>query len=292
MKTFISFSWRLVCALSITLLSGLSGALYAPTQLHAQSAGIASPAPGSSVSGAVTIIGTAIIDPFQRYELYYKQEPSGDDSYIYFDGNTRQVQNGQLGVWQTSDLAPGTYTLRMRVVKTDGNYSEHFVPNLSVNRQSAEPEPTPTPEQGFEEPTPTPILPDGPMPTPIPIETPTPVPQPTPVVVQVEQPNLAQPAAEPTPTQALAAIGGNQNTTGGGGNPPGGTGGRQPSANPGVVAEVVGANFTSDLGTALSLDRLREHFFTGIRYSAGIFLLVLGIFVGKRLLEWTLSRAG
>jgi hypothetical protein len=300
MKTHTFFSWRLMCALSIAVL--LSG-LYAPIHVRAQSAGITSPAPGSSVSGAVPIMGTAMIDPFQRYELYYKQEPSGDDSYIYFDGNTRQVQNGQIGLWQTSDLAPGTYTLRMRVVKTDGNYSEHFAPNLSVNQQPSAPAPEAEPEeelapatdlnegqeqgQGQE-----PEQNLGPTPTPIPIETPTPVAQPTPVVVQVEQPNLGD-APAPTPTPELVALGSNsQGTSGSSGNPPANLGSAQPSANPGTVGGAVSANFTSELGAALSLDQLRDRFVTGMRYSAGIFLLVLGIFVGKRLLERVLSRAG
>jgi hypothetical protein len=298
MKTHIFFSWRLLCALSIAVL--LSG-LYAPIHVRAQSAGITSPAPGSSVSGAVPIMGSAIIDPFQRYELYYKQEPSGDDSYIYFDGNTRQVQNGQIGIWQTSDLTPGTYTLRMRVVKTDGNYSEHFAPNLSVNQQPSQPAPAAEPEE--ESPASTDLDQDqaqaqvpeqnqGPIPTPIPIETPTPVAQPTPVVVQVEQPNLGD-APAPTPTPELVALGSNnQGTSGGSGNPPANLGSRQPSANPGTVGDVVSANFTSELGAALSLDQLRDRFVTGMRYSAGIFLLVLGVFVGKRLLERVLSRAG
>jgi hypothetical protein len=50
--------------------------------------------------------------------------------------------------------------------------------------------------------------------------------------------------------------------------------------------------FTAELGAAISLERLRERFITGVRYAAGIFLIVFAIFAGKRLLEWTLSRAG
>jgi hypothetical protein len=289
-KLITFFTWRLICSLAFILFLGV---LQMPSELHAQAPGISSPAPGSAVSGAVPIIGTAVIDSFQRYELYYKQDPSGDESYIYFDGDTRQVTGGQLGVWQTSDLAPGAYTIRMRVVKADGNYSEHFVPNLSVNQQPPTPTPTETPETTEETQT-SAEDPGGPTPTPIPISTPTPVPQPTPVIVQVEQPNLVElpAAAEPTPTQAalVALGGGNQTGTGGGGSPSGG----QPAANPAAVAVTgaMGESFTAELGTALSLDRLREHFFTGVRYSAGIFILILGIFVGKRLLEWTLSRAG
>jgi hypothetical protein len=270
--------WRIYLAL---LLLVLLSAWQPTLPILAQSgSGITSPAPGSGVGGPVPVIGTAAIDSFQRYELYYKQEPNGDDAYIYFDGDTRQVTNGQLGVWQTGDLAPGTYTIRLRVVKADGNYSEHFAPNVSVNLQPSTPTPTSTPEEEAAEEENT-----GPTPTPIPIDTPTPVPQPTPAVVEVQQPNIGggapqsdQTVVEPSPTPALVALGQEsapvtaaQNTT---------------------EETSVTAGFTQELGAAVAIDRLRERFMTGVRYSAGIFLIVFAIFAGKRLLEWTISRAG
>jgi hypothetical protein len=105
---------------------------------------VTSPAPGSMIAGAVSIMGTAVIENFQRYELYFKQEPSGDEAYIYFGGAAKEKVNGYLGVWRTSELAPGSYTLRLRVVDQDGNYSDHLVPNLTL---PAQPIPTPVTEQ-------------------------------------------------------------------------------------------------------------------------------------------------
>ena len=60
------------------------------------------PGPGAAINGDVPILGTAIIDSFQKYELAYKQEPSGDDAYIYFAGGTSPVVGGQLGVFVQS----------------------------------------------------------------------------------------------------------------------------------------------------------------------------------------------
>src|SRR3954470_10935808 len=85
----------------------LWGSFWPAQPVMAQS-GITAPATGAAVSGDVAIMGTAVIDPFQKYELHFKLEPSGDDAYIYFAGATTPVQNGQLGVWQTGGLAPGT----------------------------------------------------------------------------------------------------------------------------------------------------------------------------------------
>lgn len=225
-------------------------------------AGISSPSPNSSVVGSVPILGTASGAQFARYELYYKMEPSGDDAYKYFGGETRQIHNGQLGVWDTLalGLAPGVYTLRMRVVRPDGNYNEYFAPNISVNQEVN----TPTP--------------DGPTPTPIPVETPTPRPQPTVAPVRVQQPELDEPSAEPTATPLPP---GQDNT---GGTSGGGDAGASQS-----TIEQAPTNIIGDLG-ALSLTGLRESFFTGVRWSAGLFLLLGALFAAKRLIEWALSK--
>lgn len=112
-----------------------------PLTVHAQvTSAITSPAPGSVVNGEVPILGTATIGSFQRYELYYKPALAADDTYTYFGDGVNEIVNGQLGVWDTTDLPSGDYTLRLRVVQNDGNYMEYFSENISVN-----PPATPTP---------------------------------------------------------------------------------------------------------------------------------------------------
>jgi hypothetical protein len=233
--------------------------------------GISSPGAGSTLSGDVAVMGTAVIEPFQKYELHYKLEPSGDDGYIYFDGATTPVVNGQLGVWRASGIAPGVYTLRLRVVKNDGNYAEFFAPNLSVNQG---PPPTPTPS----EPTPT-ETPSEPTPTFTPAATPTPS------IGQVEQPQLEEPTPTNTPAPVAVAAP-NQNSS---------IQSAAPNSSAGVIVnpgETTVSSATRDLGEALSLDRLREQFFTGMRYSAAIFLAVFLLIGGKRLFSWARRRYG
>lgn len=232
----------------------------APSQQTGQS-GITSPSPGSTVSGSVPILGTAAGSPFARYELSYKEASRGEETYSYFGGETRQVVNGQLAVWYTDDIPPGTYTLRLRVVRPDGNYGEFFVPNISVGREPV----TPTS--------------DAPTPTPIPIDTPTPFPQPTAVAIQVEQPTIEGSADENTPTPE----------------PPvqdngGGTSDGQSSSSS-QEAIVQQPSILGDLGESLALDRLRARFFTGVRWSAGLFLLLGAVFAAKRLLEWVVAKS-
>ncbi|MCC6458279.1 MAG: hypothetical protein IT328_25225 [Caldilineaceae bacterium] len=247
------------------------GALWATPPLFAQS-GITAPAPGASVSGDVVIMGTAVIDPFQKYELHYKLEPSGDDAYIYFFGATTPVMNGQLGVWQTGGMPPGTYSLRLRVVKNDGNYAEFYTQNISVN-QGAAAEESPTPTATSSEPTATPI----------PTATFTPAPQPTVAVGQIAQPGLEN-VATPTPTPEVVAVVPDTASTGG-----------QPvtttlAAATNVNAESSGGSVTRELGEALSINRLRGQFFNGMRISAALFLGVIALYGGKRLFDWVWTQ--
>lgn len=93
---------------------------------------ISSPQPDSEVQGQVEIMGSANTESFWKYELFYKLESQGDDTYQYFDGATTPIDDGVLGIWNTGELAPGQYDLRMRVVKKDGNYAEMYVGNLTV----------------------------------------------------------------------------------------------------------------------------------------------------------------
>jgi hypothetical protein len=257
-RTAIVTRWRLALILAIALAAFFT----APsTPARAQQSGITSPATGSAVGGDVPVIGTAVIDPFQKYELHYKLEPSGDDAYIYFDGGTTPVVNGQLAVWHAAGLAPGVYSLRLRVVKIDGNYAEYFAQNISVNQG-----PTPTPTSSL------------PTPTPIPTTPPTPIAQPTVVVGQVEQPGGDQPTAVPdqpsaaslpTPTPAAVAAAGS---------------GDAGSAN--VNDAETPASLSRQLGVALSLERLKGYFFKGVRISAFAFLLIGAIFGGRWLFGW------
>jgi len=231
----------------------------APSQQSGQS-GIASPATGSSVSGSVPVIGTAAGPQFARYELYFKLEPSGDEAFVWFAGETFEVNNGQLGVWHTGNLAPGIYSLRLRVVRPDGNYGEFFARDISVNQDA----PTPTP--------------DGPTPTPIPIDTPTPVPQPTVPPVEIVQPEIEEPTVEVTPSTAAPS------KDNGGGTTQEQTSSEGQSIVPGASGSI------GSLAEALSLNRMRERFFTGVRWSAGLFLLLGAVFAAKRLLQWMTGK--
>lgn len=264
------YGWLAVLTVVVSALV-LFGSL--PYHLYAQS-GISAPTSGAAVSGDVPIIGTAVIDPFQRYELYYKLEPSGDDAYIYFDGGTNQVSNGQLAIWRTATLAPGTYSIRLRVVKTDGNYGEFFATGLVVN-QGATLATTPTETPTSTEPTPSPI----------PSATFTPAPQPTPILGQVTQPQVEGdlPTLTPTPASVAGVISG----TAGSGNLANDVLFATSSTS---VPQEVATSFTRELGEAVALNRLRSFFFTGMRVSAILILGSIILLAGRRLFSWVWTQ--
>jgi len=256
--------------------------LFAPFHVQAQS-GITSPATGAVVAGDVTISGTAVIDPFQKYELHYKPEPSGDDAFIYFDGNTTQVTNGQLGTWRAAALPPGIYSIRLRVVKADGNYAEFFARDLSVN-QGAAPTATSVITATVA------VTSSLPTETPIPTLTFTPAPQPTPVVGQVTQPQIegnlptATPTLEPLAAGAVVTnlLGSEVITTG----DTAGLFGTPEAGTP----QAPSTSFTRELGETVALDRLRSFFFSGMRLSATLILGGVVLLLGKRLFGWVWTQ--
>ena len=148
---------------------------------QAARAEITSPEPLTAIRGEVPISGTALHPQFQRYELYFKLEP-GENWIFIGEAHFESVDRGLLGIWFTSSLPDGTYSLRLRVVRLDGNYEEVIVRQVLV--ANAEPTETSTPEV-----------------SPTPTETPTPLP-PTPTVV-VEQPIIPTPTLRPTSTPTV-----------------------------------------------------------------------------------------
>ena len=175
-------TWPLVLITgTLVVLSSLTwrGVLAAPPGQEALAV-ITSPQNNAVVRGQVAIMGSASHPQFQFYKVEYAVEPVIGENYVIIGAIREQpVVNGQLEVWDTTRVPDGSYTLRLRVVRLDGNYDEDSVVQVVV--ANAQPTETPTPAE-----TPTPTI------------TPTPLP-PTPTIV-IEQPAL--PTNAPTPLSA------------------------------------------------------------------------------------------
>jgi hypothetical protein len=74
---------------------------------------ITSPKPGEVVKGQVILLGTADIPNFGWYK--YEFSPLGTDVWSTIQANREVKQDGELGHWDTSEVTPGDYYLRLIV---------------------------------------------------------------------------------------------------------------------------------------------------------------------------------
>lgn len=174
--TISRFNWLFAfLSLSLLLLASSPAAL-------AQGGPISYPPETEVVRGVIEIRGTAVHPEFWKYEL--AAAPFGTGNWFNLGVSETPVQNGVLGRWDTNTVPDGTYTLRLRIVRRDGNYDEFTVQRVLVGNAApaatATPaeSPTPTPTPTREPPTATPVVitPDIPTPTLAPLPTVTPLP--------------------------------------------------------------------------------------------------------------------
>lgn len=150
---------------------------------------ITSPLDRASVRGLVPIEGSATHPQFQKYELQFGPEPNPGDQWTPLAGSPFSVPvvQGRLALWDTTIIPDGVYSLRLRVVRVDGNYDEYFVRGIQISNtrptDTPTPEATETPGAPTETPSPTPTVvigvPTVASPTPRPSNTPLPTAPPT-----------------------------------------------------------------------------------------------------------------
>jgi hypothetical protein len=150
--------------------------------VQSQSLGqITSPRDRAAVRGLVPIEGSATHPQFQKYEIHYGPEPNPGNQWTPIAGSpfTVPVVQGRLGLWDTTIIPDGIYSLRLRLVRLDGNYDEYIVRGIQV--LNTQPTDTPAPEAT--------LAPAAPTDTPAPTAT---------IVIGV--PTVASPTPEPTST--------------------------------------------------------------------------------------------
>jgi hypothetical protein len=80
---------------------------------------ITSPKPGDLVKGQVILVGTANIPNFGFYK--YEFSPLGTDVWFTIQADRVVKQDYTLGSWDTSEVTPGDYNLRLVVIDNQGN---------------------------------------------------------------------------------------------------------------------------------------------------------------------------
>lgn len=134
-----------------------------PTKVRRVVNEVRHPQAGDAVAGVTPIIGTALVNLFNRYDVHVS--PAGLENWQWLATTLAVVHDDVLYPWDTTQFADGFYDLRVRAIDDLGNYTEAFVRGLEV--RNANP-PTPTP------------LPPGatpPLTSPLPVPTATPDPR-------------------------------------------------------------------------------------------------------------------
>ena len=109
---------------------------------------ITSPTDGQTLTGLVSITGSADHPDFARWELAYGPDPNPNDAWQPFAGGDKPILNGTIGTWNTGVIADGRYALRLRVIRQDSNYDEAFVRGLQVSNSAPVGTPTSIPPAG------------------------------------------------------------------------------------------------------------------------------------------------
>jgi hypothetical protein len=106
---------------------------------------ISYPIEAQFVQGIVTINGSVTALGFASYELSFAYENDPTQTWFELEASTLPVFDGELGIWDTTTLTDGDYTLRLRIFLLDGTIQETTVSDLRVRNYTPIPTSTPTP---------------------------------------------------------------------------------------------------------------------------------------------------
>jgi hypothetical protein len=131
--------------------------------------GISEPRPGDVLQGVVNIVGNTGIPGFSSAEVVFSYADDTTSTWFLITTKSEPSTDQPLTTWDTSTITDGTYTLRLRVILTDGTHLDVLVPGLRVRNYTPIETPTPAPTAPQATALPT-ITPTGtPFPTPTPL---------------------------------------------------------------------------------------------------------------------------
>ncbi|PWH12238.1 MAG: hypothetical protein DDG60_14450 [Anaerolineae bacterium] len=136
--------------------------------LTAIPSGITAPIEGATLSGLVTISGSA--SAAWQLAFAYRDDPTG--TWFPLATSSAPFTGDLLPAWDTTRITDGLYTLRLRIFTTD-SFQDYYV---TIRIRNYSPSETPTPAGT---PTPSPTASATPLPSATPTITYTPAPPPT-----------------------------------------------------------------------------------------------------------------
>jgi hypothetical protein len=79
---------------------------------------ISSPKPGGEAQGKIVLTGTVAVPNFGFYK--YEYAPQGSEIWATIAAGNTIITDGELGAWDTSQLVPGDYQIRLLVTDNMG----------------------------------------------------------------------------------------------------------------------------------------------------------------------------
>lgn len=134
---------RLTTSLLAGWLGLILGLVWLPLTALAGGNGITHPAPGASVRGNVEVRGAADHSQFVKWQLDLLPASQAGQAVFLTLGEQSAAPGSALATFDSTQFPDGDYTLRLRVVRSDGNYDEHFTPVAIANRAAPQPAPRP-----------------------------------------------------------------------------------------------------------------------------------------------------
>jgi len=159
--------WRTVRTLFVLSILAQPAAAAAAYQVPG-SAEITHPTSGQTVSGLVTVEGTADHPEFVRYDLAfaYANDPT-PTWFIIAEAVGTPVHAGRLAIWDTSGITEGEYDVRLRVWTSAAEPLVAHVRDVRVSRSTPTSTATASPSPTMQAPLPTATLAPAPV-TPVP----------------------------------------------------------------------------------------------------------------------------
>jgi membrane peptidoglycan carboxypeptidase len=105
----------------------------------------AGPPAGTALRGTVQIVGTALMDDLRSYDLEAGEGTNPEQWIGITMGRQQGVDNALLGVWDTSEVRPGVYTLRLTLHDGVGNRHEGRTRVVVASSSTPTPQPSPNP---------------------------------------------------------------------------------------------------------------------------------------------------
>ena len=105
---------------------------------------ITDPGEGQSVTGIVTVFGTASHPAFESFELAFSFDPDPTDTWFPIgEALSTTVLDGRLAIWDTTGVTDGNYRLRLRVNVEGFPPFEEVVEGIRIRNYTATEPPPP-----------------------------------------------------------------------------------------------------------------------------------------------------